>query len=227
MDLNTHRYHFMKHVLLLFFIFLSLTSVAQDLIEYNGEKINALDENARHTGIWKLYDEANGIVVTMEFKEGKRIAGPMYYKDSVLIAGIKDGRIEVYKDGKTIEGYVVRKPDSSEILVDGEGNEFDREILDYISVQIMPFFYGGTTELFNFIRNNIDQKLAKNNKGKVKVQFVIDTVGHTSQIEVIDSTNPELNEEAKRIIGILPRWQPGLQNGALVRTPYIIPLNFN
>lgn len=211
-------------------LFLSINSFGQNHIEYKGEFINALDENNEKTGIWKLYNEEENIIITTEFKNGNFIANTNYYKDSKLVASYKyHDNIEIYKDSKTIKAKFFRKADKSQTLIDPDGKELDSDILKffYSSGQVMPMYYGGNNQLYDFIKKNIDYKSIKKNKGKVKVGFVIDAKGNTSEIEIVESTNAALNEEAKRIVGILPRWQPAHQGGAFVKCPYMIPITFN
>lgn len=220
----------MKHIFLFFLLSFSFLCNGQNVIEYKNEQINVIDENGKQTGIWKLYDDDKKIMITTEFKNGEIISDTKYYYDSKLIASYKgNDLIEIYKDGKTIKGYFFRKENGGQTIVDNKGKELEVETLRYfyLSGQVMPMYYGGQALLFDFIGKNIDYKSIKDNKGKVKIKFVIDTVGKTSQIEIVESTNKELNEEAKRIVQNLPRWQPAHQGGAFVRCPYIIPITIN
>jgi protein TonB len=61
--------------------------------------------------------------------------------------------------------------------------------------------------------------------GKVFVLFVIDNTGHVAKIK---SRGPDklLEEEAERIISLLPKMIPGKQRGKPVSVPYSIPINF-
>lgn len=85
-------------------------------------------------------------------------------------------------------------------------------------------YYGGADKLYEFIGNNF---ISNRKTGKVKVQFYIDSKGYATQIEIKESTNPELDSEAKRVVSLLPRWQPAHQGGTFVRCPYIVPITIN
>ena len=133
----------MKHIFLFFLLSFSFLSTAQNVIEYKNEQINAIDENGKQTGIWKLYDEDKKIMIVTEFKNGEIIADTKYYNDSKLIASYKgNDLIEIYKDGKTVEGYFFRKPNGSQTIVDKNGKELDIETLKYfyLSGQVMPMY---------------------------------------------------------------------------------------
>jgi len=220
----------MKLISLIAFIILNSSCIAQNVINYKGENINALNENNEQTGTWKLYDDEKHLTIITEFKDGINVAPTEYYRDSNLIASYNNMEgIEIYKDNKTYKGQFFRKPDLSQTIIDKDGNELNAEILKhfYVSSTIMGFYYGGSTQLYDFIAKNINRTTIKNNKGKVKVKFVIDVIGNTSEIEITESSNTALNEEVKRIIGILPRWQPGHQAGAFVKCSFIIPVTIN
>jgi antitoxin component YwqK of YwqJK toxin-antitoxin module len=221
----------MKLTLLIALILLSIPSTAQSVIEYKGEKINALDANNKQTGIWKLYDEQKHLTIVTEFKNGLLIAPTKYYNNSVLIAASYDSGkgLEIYKDNKTYKGLFFREPDGKQAIIDEDGNRIDAGILTYFyeSSAIMGMYYGGTTELYSFIDKNVNRKLLGKNRGKAKVKFVIDVKGNTSDIEIIESNNPAINEEVKRIVSILPRWQPAHQAGAFVKCSFVIPITLN
>ncbi|GGF13827.1 energy transducer TonB [Flavobacterium limi] len=218
----------MRKIFLIAFLICALNSFSQNIIEYNGEKINALDENNNQTGIWKLFDEEKKILIACEFKNGEYISNTNFYKDSKLIASYNNlDKLEIYKDLKTIICNFHRNEDNSTTLIDKNGNEIDSEIKKYYFLeagQVMPMFYGGANKLYEFIGNNFN---SNGNKGKVKVKFKIDSKGFATEIEIESSTNEKLNEEAIRIISIMPRCQPAYQRGRFVKYPYVVPININ
>src|SRR3970282_3051908 len=118
-----------KTYLILIFIY-SITSFAQNSIEYKNETINALDENNNQIGIWKMYDEKNNVLISCEFKDGNLISDTKFYKDSKLIASYNNkNKLEIYKDSKTIACNYFRKADNSQTLLDSNGKELDSEII--------------------------------------------------------------------------------------------------
>jgi TonB family protein len=213
---------------LLFFCCISIYS--QNSISYKGEEINALDDNNLQTGIWKLYDDENNNIIETEFKNGKIIGDTKFYKNLKLIAAYNNyDELTIYKGSDTIKAHFFRKADKNYILIDQNGKELDKEISNYsyLTGLVMPFYYGGNSKMYEFIGNNIDYNKIKKNTGKVMVKFSINAKGQSSNIEIIESTNPELNEEVIRVVSILPRWQPGYQNGAFVNCFYTIPVKIN
>jgi len=67
--------------------------------------------------------------------------------------------------------------------------------------------------------------LKKGLQGKVDIIFVINKEGIIENLRVKAPYKP-LEDEAIRIIKLLPKLEPGLRNGKPVRVPYSIPITF-
>lgn len=83
-------------------------------------------------------------------------------------------------------------------------------------------------QIINHIRQNFNYpKEAKSNgfEGKVYIIFKIGVNGYVEGIRT-RGPHPLLEEEAKRIISLLPQMNPGKQNGNPVSTPFSIPIEF-
>jgi protein TonB len=99
----------------------------------------------------------------------------------------------------------------------------------FVVVEEMPSFPGGETELFKFIYDNIKYpEIAKENniQGKVILRFCVTYKGTVDQVQVIRGVDPALNDEAVRVINMLPLWKPGKQGGKPVNVWYSVPINF-
>jgi TonB family protein len=102
--------------------------------------------------------------------------------------------------------------------------------LVYLVVEEMPVFSGGEKALFSFIANNIkypEVALKKGIQGNVYVSFVVDTMGALTKLEVIRGIGGGCDEEAIRVIKMLPNFSPGKQRGRKVNVYYNIPVKFN
>jgi len=72
---------------------------------------------------------------------------------------------------------------------------------------------------------------AQNNEieGKILVEFIIDKSGTVSSVKpllVRNPNNPDLEKEALRVIGKLPKMKPGKQGKQNVNVRYTIPISF-
>lgn len=93
----------------------------------------------------------------------------------------------------------------------------------------MPTFPGGNEELVTFIvKNTVYPEIAKRAgvEGKVFVSFVVEKNGSVSEAGVVKGIGAGCDEEAVRVVKMMPKWKPGRQNGAPVRVKVSIPVVF-
>ena len=100
----------------------------------------------------------------------------------------------------------------------------------FIFVEPMPEFPGGQAALFKFLSENVKypkEAVKKGIQGRVICQFVVEADGSISNVEVVRSGGHHLlDQEAVRVISIMPKWKPGTQRGKPIRVKYTIPVNF-
>jgi len=98
----------------------------------------------------------------------------------------------------------------------------------FFLVEQMPEFPGGTKALEEFIHNAVKHNKAfkQGIQGKVYVSFIINEKGEVSDVRIARGVNPELDEEALRIIRSLPKWKPGTMRGVPVNVQFTVPINF-
>jgi periplasmic protein TonB len=92
-----------------------------------------------------------------------------------------------------------------------------------------PEFPGGEAALLRFINNNIkypEEAISNNIEGRVTLRFVVSTDGTVRRVEILKGVDPLLNEEAARVISILPKWKPGKNNGTPAAVWFSVPVNF-
>ena len=96
-------------------------------------------------------------------------------------------------------------------------------------VDVMPQYPGGDRELLKFIAQSIkyptDAQEAEV-QGRVICSFVVDKKGNIVEPKIIRGIDPSLDAEALRVIGMMPRWTPGRQDGKAVRVLYTVPITF-
>jgi len=95
----------------------------------------------------------------------------------------------------------------------------------------MPSFPGGDVALMKFIKDNMiypPEALKNRIEGKVIIQFVVTKTGKVGKVKVVRSVNKELDQEAVRLIKMLPDFSPGRNNvGEPVNVWYTLPVSFN
>lgn len=93
----------------------------------------------------------------------------------------------------------------------------------------MPEFPGGATAMEHFISDNLTyptEAKAKKIQGKVYIQFVVEKDGSIEHVKIRRGVHHLLDEEAIRIIKIMPDWKPGSMRGKTVRVRHTIPIVF-
>lgn len=139
------------------------------------------------------------------------------YRDSVLFSFWENGKMkrkDIYKKGKLLEGTVW----------DSGGNE-----TEYFDFEVPAKFPGGEYKRMKFLTKNIEYPVgARDNgiQGTVYVGFTIETDGTFSDIKIIQGINEELDNEAIRVIKLMPNWIPGYLDGEIVRTNFCHPIRF-
>jgi len=99
----------------------------------------------------------------------------------------------------------------------------------FVVVEEMPSFPGGDVELLKFISENLQYpEIAKENniQGKVIMRFCVTYKGTVDQVSVARGVDPSLDEEAIRVVKMLPLFKPGKQGGKPVNVWYSLPISF-
>jgi TonB family protein len=107
---------------------------------------------------------------------------------------------------------------------------FPIEIKVYGQIQeTAPMFRGGNRKLQEFINDNLayPQEAADAGvEGKVLVEFYIEKDGTISNAKVLQGIGYGCDDEALRVVGLMPKWVPGKQKGECIRVRYTLPINF-
>ena len=92
-----------------------------------------------------------------------------------------------------------------------------------------PQFPGGEAALINFLNANIKYppKAAQDKiEGKVIVQFMVKKTGKIDDVKVLRSVRKDLDNEAVRVVKMMPDFIPAKQNGEVTDMLYTIPVSF-
>ena len=101
--------------------------------------------------------------------------------------------------------------------------------LNFRIVEELPEFPGGATAFMKWLTKNLRYpSIAQQRKveGKVVAQFIVNTDGSISNIELVTRVDPNLDREALRVLRMMPQWKAGKQNDKPCRTQVCIPIVF-
>ncbi|MDA3905280.1 MAG: energy transducer TonB [Bacteroidales bacterium] len=122
--------------------------------------------------------------------------------------------------------------DEDDAMVEFQFVEEEEEIEEqhiFLVVENMPEFPGGEAAMYKFIGNNIDYpRMAKESgiSGRVFVTFVVERDGSVTDVQILRGIGGGCDEEAVRVIKMMPKWTPGKQRGKPVRVQYRMPIKF-
>jgi TonB family protein len=97
-------------------------------------------------------------------------------------------------------------------------------------VEQMPSFKGGLDSMQKFITRNLKypEDMAEICvTGRVIVQFTVTHNGDIESPRILRSLHSSLDEEAIRVVNLMPKWIPGKQNGKEVNVRFTLPITFN
>lgn len=137
------------------------------------------------------------------------------------------------EDQPRIDDVEISPEDSIEILpfinIEDDSEPEVVETVPFVNVQKKPKFPGGEEAMMRFIQSNIkhpEPERIAGIQGKVMISFIIGVDGSISNINVLKGLTNNLNNEAKRIVRMMPKWSPGEQRNKPVRVIVNLPFNF-
>lgn len=136
---------------------------------------------------------------------------------------------------------------------DMDMQSLNKEVFEMVDQ--MPEFPEGQQAMLNFLKDSLNYPLSAQKakvQGRVVVSFIVDQVGNVMDITINEkATNIDLNggvkidtiqdenvrrakekgiqalkEEALRVVALMPKWQPGEQEGKPVAVEFNMPIRF-
>lgn len=109
------------------------------------------------------------------------------------------------------------------------GRTDSRQVL--VTAEQMPEFKGGTQAMMKFLHDNIhypDSARAHGVEGRVLVTFVVNPDGRISGVTPIGAPlGYGCEQEAVRVVRLMPKWVPGMQDGKPVAVKFNLPVRFS
>ncbi|WP_209405129.1 energy transducer TonB [Pseudozobellia sp. WGM2] len=196
---------------------------------------------------WKTYDETNDYDISMNVDDDLDEEVPMTEQIKTPPPPPPPAApeiIEVVEDEEEVEETVIESTETSqeEEIIEVEDVEVEEEVEDvdvpFAVIEDVPIFPGCENESDkracfqqmmqkhigkNFRYPEIAQEMGV--QGRVSVMFTIQKDGSIGNVRM-RGPDKNLEKEAARIIGKLPKMTPGKQRGRPVRVPFSIPITF-
>ncbi len=109
-----------------------------------------------------------------------------------------------------------------------EEEEIEEDVI-FTVVEDQPEFPGGETARQQFLSDNLRYpQMAREAgiQGTVFVTFVVEIDGSVTDVRIVRGIGGGCDEEAMRVVRMMPNWQPGRQRGQPVRVQFVMPIRF-
>ena len=124
-----------------------------------------------------------------------------------------------------------QKPTEEDKVEDEQAQVVDMydEPVDFRVVEDLPQFPGGAGEFMKWLTKNLKYPASAQRakvQGKVVAQFIVNKDGSVSDLELVEHLNAACDQEALRVLRLMPNWKAGVMNAKPCRTKVCIPIVF-
>ena len=196
----------------------------------------ALEWNSSDSG-WSFFADDEDLEAEMELSPLKRDQDeiPMMLPQEQKAEQPKSEQLNLVEEDvelpPPVEPELMEKPDpEAEAEEKPEVVDMYNEPIDFRVVEDLPQFPGGAAEFMKWLTKNLKYPaLAQKRKvkGRVVAQFVVNTDGSISDLELTEKLETSCDNEVLRVLRMMPKWQAGMMNAKPCRTKVCIPVVFN
>ncbi len=114
-------------------------------------------------------------------------------------------------------------------LLDTSRKKENKKTEPYLIVKKTPDYPGGAEALNNYLKKHIKYPLNAKKKGiqgTVLVKFIVNKDGSVSDVKVVQGIGGGCDQEAVRVVKLMPKWKPGTQNKIPVSCYFTLPIKF-
>lgn len=158
----------------------------------------------------KYFNETKGFLAQTRCYENGRLHG--YFVD--YNAKGDTTAYQVYENGTVTKEWSSDPTESTQV---------------FKMVETTAEFPGGRSAWLSHLSDNLNYpKVLKKEKisGQVVAKVFVDPTGRVSNVEIVKSLHPLLDEEVIRVIKNSPKWKPATQNGEAVQMTFNQPITF-
>ena len=196
----------------------------------------ALEWNSSDSG-WTFFDNDEDLDAEMELSPLKREPDqiPMMLPQEQQVEkrqteelNLVENDVELPPDA--LEPQEMKEPEKLAEEEKPEVVDMYEEPVDFRVVEDLPQFPGGAAEFMKWLTKNLHYPASSQRqkvKGKVVAQFIVNTDGSVSDLELVEHLDAACDREVLRVLRMMPKWQAGVMNAKPCRTKVCIPIVFN
>ena len=196
----------------------------------------ALEWNSSDSG-WTFFADDEDLEAEMELSPLKRDQDeiPMMLPQEQKAEQPKSEQLNLVEEDvelpPPVEQELMEKPDpEAEAEEKPEVVDMYNEPIDFRVVEDLPQFPGGAAEFMKWLTKNLKYPVTAQKrkvKGRVVAQFIVNTDGSVSDLELTEKLETSCDNEVLRVLRMMPKWQAGMMNAKPCRTKVCIPIVFN
>ena len=198
----------------------------------------ALEWNSNDSG-WAFFETDDDLEAEMELSPLKRDKDeiPMMLPQEQKVEQPKSEQLRLVEDDVelTFEPEPVERPEEQKEQKDADEDKPEvvdmyNEPVDFRVVEDLPQFPGGASEFMKWLTKNLKYPASAQKKqirGRVVAQFIVNTDGSVSDLELTEHLEAACDREVLRVLRMMPNWQAGVMNAKPCRTKVCIPIVFN
>ena len=198
----------------------------------------ALEWNSNDSG-WAFFETDDDLETEMELSPLKRDKDeiPMMLPQEQKVEQPKSEQLRLVEDDVelTFEPEPVERPEEQKEQKDADEDKPEvvdmyNEPVDFRVVEDLPQFPGGASEFMKWLTKNLKYPASAQKKqvrGRVVAQFIVNTDGSVSDLELTEHLEAACDREVLRVLRMMPNWQAGVMNAKPCRTKVCIPIVFN
>ena len=199
----------------------------------------ALEWNSSDSG-WAFFETDDDLEAEMELSPLKRDKDeiPMMFPQEQKVEQPKSEQLNLVDDDVelTFEPEPVERLEDLKDQKETEDQEkpevvdMYNEPVDFRVVEDLPQFPGGASEFMKWLTKNLKYPATAQKrlvKGRVVAQFIVNTDGSVSDLELTEHLEAACDREVLRVLRMMPKWQAGVMNAKPCRTKVCIPIVFN
>lgn len=155
----------------------------------------------------------------------KKVSGTAFMRYLLLLAA------GVIIMGVSLNSCAVKETPEAEVeeAVVVEEKAAPEDGVIFTIVEENPQFPGGDEGRMKFFKDNMkypEEAKKQGIQGVIFVTFVIETDGRVTDARILRGLGYGLEEEALRVVNMMPNWIPGKQRGENVRVQFNMPIRF-
>jgi len=179
-------------------------------------------------GLWEdFYDTLNApLWYSRTYKDG--------YEDGELKSYYVDGKLKRQEIHKRIVDTVYYKEHKQQksrtvevdSIVSGHCYDRDGKEIMFTRFKIMP---KAAYDLNKFLFTNIhypDSARENDQEGRVVIRFIVDKSGNINDASVVKGVSEDIDNEALRVVNIMPPWMSGMRDDQKVDMVFYLPIAF-